>query len=163
MTCVDGSGRYPRAELERLFELVRNEQARANRGVVKHQELRTRRRAVDFAMGPPVVETTEVVSVRVREAACAATSDEIVHIDGSPNNGCSMSMDCAKMATNRKRTYVCVRAYVPDLVRVRACACCVICVRCMHAHTHTHTSRSSRTIDGQAVYPGSNTAQIDLS
>ena len=78
MICADESGRDSLAELERLFELVRNEQARAKRGVVKHQELRTRRRAVDFAIGPPVVETTEVVGVRVREDVRTASTDEIV-------------------------------------------------------------------------------------
>ena len=125
MICIDESGRDPRAELERLFELVRNQQARAKRGVVKHQELRTRRRAVDFAMGLPVVETTEVVSVRVREDVCTATSDEIVRIDGSPNKWL-LHVDGLRQYGYKQKAHVCVRA----CVRARSGTCACVCVLC---------------------------------
>ena len=138
MICVDESGRDPRAELERLFELVRNEQARAKRGVVKHQELRTRRRAVDFAMGPPVVETTEVVSVRVREDVCTATSDEIVHIDGSPNKWL-LHVDGLRQDGYKQKACVRVRACVRARSSTCACVCVLCCMRALYARAHTHT------------------------
>ena len=140
MICVDESGRDPRAEqAERLFELVRNEQARAKRGVVKHQELRTSRRAVDFAIGPPVVETTEVVSVRVREDVRTASADEIVHIDGSPNEWLLHvdgyhPMQIAQTVRSSVRACACCvcACCVHERARVRivcACCACVMCVR----------------------------------
>ena len=125
MICVDEGGRDPRADIERLFEPVRNEQARAKRGVVKHQELRTRRRAVDFAIGPPVVETTEVVSVRVREDVRTASADEIFHIDGSPNEWLLLFDGYHPMQIAPKWLQTARSS-------VRACACCV-CVLCVRA------------------------------
>jgi hypothetical protein len=124
-----------------LFELVRNEQARAKQGVVKHQELRTRRRAKDFAMGPPVVETTEVVSVRVREDVRTASADEIVHIDGSPNKWL-LHVDGLRQDGYKQKAYVRVRACARARSSTCACVCVLRCMRalyaCAHTHTHTH-------------------------